>query len=288
MLRITWYGKAIVEARPPCEPVYAPALDDVVACGALEVRHVDAGGRMRELVLDEEEKPLRVPVDMEPAYIGQKLPGPGRYAVVARDRSGRHLARNDIYAEEDGHPGPWRKPTVIERMKAELVEAREAQRQAERKAREAEARALQAEAQVCALRSERDRYKLDLEAERQLYTRSRDKAATEHKRRLEAERALATEKRRRVEHGRTRITQQDVQRLTECIAAVAGGYRLLQKHLGPAEDRSRPSDDASGGRDGPGDESPPPTGPARSPPTGPARSPPPDIQPPMAHRRRRC
>ena len=88
MLKIWWYGQPLVEPAEPCEPIYAPALDRVVACGALEVRHVDASGRMRKQVVDSAGHPLWLATELDPTTLARRLPGPGRYAVVAPRRLG--------------------------------------------------------------------------------------------------------------------------------------------------------------------------------------------------------
>lgn len=235
MLMISWNSHEAFETPEPCEPQYSPILDKMVETGILEVRHVDQGGRMGKRVADPDGHPLWLSVDAEPANLRFLLPGPGRYAVLARDHQGRHLGRNDIFARESGQPDPWRQPTAHERLKDELARERERRRSAEQEARAERAQRLEAESAVRRLKAERDRLQSDLQREKERAARHEEAVTTKRKRRRQAEAALAAEKKRKAERPQPGITAKEL--MTVGMFAVAAVYYLRKRF--EYEDRKR-------------------------------------------------
>lgn len=257
MLQIAWNSREAFEAAEPCEPQYSPILDKVVEAGILEVRHVDASGRIGKRAADPHGQPLWVSVDAEPTDLRFVLPGPGRYAVVARDHQGRHLGRNDVFAREIGQPDPWRQPTAHERLKDELARERARRRAAEEGARAERARRLEAESTTRQLTAERDRLQRELQREKARAEHHEKATTAERGRRRQAEADLVAERTRKAERERRRQaaadsaaekTRQPGITAKELMAigtwAVAAVYYLRRRF--EHDDRERTADEKEG------------------------------------------
>lgn len=214
----------------PVEPQYSPLLDKMVETGILEVRHVDAKGRMGPWASSPTGERLWLPVETDLPELRFMLPGPGRYAVIARDYRGRHLGRNDIFARESGQPDPWRQPTEYERLKAEFARERKRRDEIEAKLRadvqtERDARR---EAERAAREAAEERDRLQRELEMMTWTAERHERAveSERRRRQATEKACAAAKKNAAE---SRLHPKDIAKIAMTVGPlVYYVYRRVQ------------------------------------------------------------
>lgn len=109
------------------EPVYCVLTESEVTAELLEMRHVDEKGRIGAVALDMEGQPIEIPVESTHDDMQSFFPGPGRFAVIARNARGRIEGRNDYTVWQDGgQPLPRNQ-----------IEVYRDERDAERKARRA-------------------------------------------------------------------------------------------------------------------------------------------------------
>lgn len=197
MLRYGWKKDApFVEDVEPPTPVYCILTECEVSGHAIELRHVDESGRARASVLDRDGAPVTIPVDTHHHDMGDYFPGPGRFAVIARDARGRIEARNDYYVRSQGDRP--RTPSPAEALRDERDAERAARRTAEAAARSAEARCSEIEARfsMANQRAEVLSVKLD-----RFMAQHEEVLIREQRRRQAAEEALAELRRRAMQAG---------------------------------------------------------------------------------------
>ncbi len=195
------------------EPVYCVLTESEVTARWLEMRHVDEKGRIGAVVLDMDGQPIEISVESTHDDMQSFFPGPGRFAVIARNAKGRIEGRNDYTVWQDGG----------EPLPRNQIEVYRDERDAERKARRA------AEADMETVQKRNDELHEALAEKTQ---RMAAMAAETQRQRDEFGKALADERQRRLDAEEALAALRDLADQAGGLEALARLSHLLARALG--------------------------------------------------------